>query len=336
MEAKIIGRPGCGKTTLLDALSEGRAHSGVAAVKVVDRRVLALSEIFRPRKTTFAEVRCREAEWTPGEGRRGQMARYIDGLTGAEVFLHVVRAFDNPMLGAETTPAADLSLLDQELVLADLTAIERVFERARKQPLGEIVKKTLERCQALLEDEIPLRNADLDEAALEQLRGYAFRTLVPQVVLVNTSADGDADVAEIETLADGRQVVAFPVSEAREVAELSAEEQLEFAQAMGLPGTAAEVVTQAIFRQMGLVSFFTVGEDEVRAWPIKKGSVARRAAGVIHSDLERGFIRAETVSYDAFLEHGTLKACRDAGVLRLEGKDYVVEDGDIINVRFNV
>jgi ribosome-binding ATPase YchF (GTP1/OBG family) len=131
--------------------------------------------------------------------------------------------------------------------------------------------------------------------------------------------------------------VAFPFADALEVARLSVEEQEEFAAALGLPGPAAEVVAQAAFAQLGLVSFLTTGSDEVRAWPIRAGETAREAAGAIHSDIERGFIRAEVVSYTDFMSHGgNMKACRDAGVLRIEGKDYVVADGDIINFRFNV
>jgi hypothetical protein len=147
---------------------------------------------------------------------------------------------------------------------------------------------------------------------------------------------GDAIEATLADLAHGRQIVAFPFPEAAEVAELSPAEQLEFAEAMGLPGPAADIVSHAAFSQMGLISFFTVGDDEVRAWPVRQGTHARQAAGAVHSDIERGFIRAEVVDHETLLEAGSLKACRDTGSLRIEGKEYEVVDGDVIHYRFNV
>jgi ribosome-binding ATPase YchF (GTP1/OBG family) len=155
------------------------------------------------------------------------------------------------------------------------------------------------------------------------------------VLLVNSTEDTPFDASGMDI--GSRRALAFPFPHAKEVAELPPLEQLEFAEALGLPGPTTEVVTRAILEEMGLLSFFTVGEDEVRAWPVRRGSTAVQAAGAIHSDLARGFIRAETVSYEDFMAHGgSLKACRDAGVLRLEGKEYQVADGDILNIRFNV
>jgi ribosome-binding ATPase YchF (GTP1/OBG family) len=294
-----------------------------------------LSDIWKPKKTTFAEIRVREAEWPRSDTRKGEMATYLESLVPAEVILHVVRAFVDPLVGAAPTPGSDLDTLDHELVLFDLLAIERVFDRAKKQPIPDPVRNLLVRCQGVLENETPLRSMTIEESDLALIRGYGFRTLIPQVIVVNTPAGGAEAQGEIASRAAGREVVAFPFSEAAEVATLAHEEQREFAEALGLPGPPAEIVTRAVFAQMGLISFFTVGEDEVRAWPIRRGANARKAAGVIHSDLERGFIRAETVSYEEFVARGDMKGCRDAGTLRLEGKDYVVADGDIVHVRFN-
>jgi hypothetical protein len=337
VEAKIVGLRGSGKSALLEALAAGAAgSSGIVSVKVADSRIRKLSEMWSPKKTTFAEFRTREADWPQGDGKKAEMTRYLDSLAGADVFLHVVRAFDNPMLGTDVTPVADLHALDGEFIMGDLLAIERAFERDRKQPMSGNLKKALGHAKECLEAETPLREVAFDETDLREMRGYSFLTLVPQVVVANTSSEVDVDLGAIEGAARGRKLVAFPVDAAREVAELTAEERMEFAEALGLPGPADEVVTRAVFEEMGLVSFFTMGPDEVRAWPIQKGWNARRAAGVIHSDLERGFIRAETVSFDDFVAHGDTKKCRDAGVLRLEGKDYEVRDGDILNIRFNV
>lgn len=336
MDARIIGLRGCGKTTLLEALAEGHTGGGVASVKLHDSRLLKLAEIIQPGKTTFAEFQVHDVDWPRSEGRRSEMDRYFNSLQGANVCLHVIRAFDNPMLGAPPDPLRDLGELDSAFVLGDLVIIEAALERAKKQPLDEIKKQILVRCQEALEAETPLRDADLDANDLAAVKGYGFRTLIPQVVLVNTTEGAPFERTGCEAAAAPRDLVAFPFLEAREVAELSHDEQAEFARELGLPGPAAEIVTRAVFHQMGLITFFTVGPKEVRAWEVPRGATARQAAGAIHSDLERGFIRAETVSYDELVAHGSLKACRDAGVLRLEGKDYPVKDGDIITVRFNV
>jgi ribosome-binding ATPase len=336
LEARIIGLKGCGKTTLVAALAEGRGEGHIATVHVGDARVRALSEIFQPKKTTFAELRVREVAWPEASARKGEMERYLDALAGGQVYLHVLRAFDNPVLGAPVHPARDLEELDREFLLFDLIRVERALERAKKAPLPDIGKKALDRCREVLESETPLREVDLDEAHSAFVRGYQFLTLIPQLLVVNTESEAAWEAMNLEAQARGRSVLAFPFVEALEVARLSLEEQKEFALALGLPGPAAEVVARAAFAQLGLISFLTTGSDEVRAWPIRAGETAREAAGAVHSDIQRGFIRAEVVSFDDFMSHGSMKACREAGVLRIEGKDYVVTDGDIINFRFNV
>jgi ribosome-binding ATPase YchF (GTP1/OBG family) len=336
VEARIIGLKGCGKTTLVSALAEGRGEGHIATVHVGDSRVRTLSEVFEPKKTTFAEFKVREVAWPEASSRKGEMERYLDALAGGQVYLHVLRAFDNPALGEAVHPEQDLEELDREFLLFDLIRVERALERAKKAPLPDIGKKALDRCREVLEAETPLREVDLDESHAAFIRGYQFLTLIPQLVVVNTGGEGSWEASLPDERRRGRQVLAFPFGEALEVARLSLEEQAEYALALGLPGPAAEVVARAAFAQLGLISFLTTGPDEVRAWPIRAGETAREAAGAVHSDIQRGFIRAEVVSFDDFMRHGSMKACRDAGVLRIEGKDYVVADGDIINFRFNV
>lgn len=337
MEARIIGLKGCGKTTLVAALAEGRGEGHVATVHVGDPRVRTLSEIFRPKKTTFAEFKVQEVAWPEASARKGQMERYLDSLAGGALYLQVLRAFDSDILGEPAHPESDLDELDREFLLFDLIRVERAFERAKKAPLPDLGKKALARCQEALESEIPLREVDFDDGQLSFVRGYQFLTLTPQLLLVNTESDGVWDISVLGQRVRDRRVVAFPFPDALEVARLSTEEQEEYAAALGLPGPAAEVVARAAFAQLGLISFLTTGSDEVRAWPIRAGETAREAAGAIHSDIQRGFIRAEVVSFEDFMSHGAnMKTCRDAGVLRIEGKDYVVADGDIINFRFNV
>ncbi len=342
MEARIIGLKGCGKTTLVSALAEGRGEGHVATVHVGDPRVRTLSEIFQPKKTTFAEFRVQEVAWPEASARKGEMERYLDALAGGQLYIQVLRAFDSASLGEPAHPEADLEELDREFLLFDLIRIERAFERAKKAPLPDAGSKALSRCQEALEADLPLREVDFDESQLSFIRGYQFLTLIPQLLVVNIESEGSGsgpgwDASALELSARGRHVMAFPFPDALEVARLSVDEQQEFAAALGLPGPAAEVVAQAAFAQLGLISFLTTGSDEVRAWPVRAGETARQAAGAIHSDIQRGFIRAEVVSFADFMSHGgNMKACRDAGVLRIEGKDYLVADGDIINFRFNV
>jgi len=337
LEARTIGLKGCGKTTLVAALAEGRGEGHIATVHVGDPRVRTLSEIFQPKKTTFAEFKVQEVAWIEASARKGEMERYLDALAGGQLYLHVIRAFDSAILGEPAHPEIDLEELDHEFLLSDLIRIERAFERAKKAPMPEAGKKALTRCQEALEAEVPLREVAFEETQLGFIKGYQFLTLTPQLLVVNTESEGSWDPVGLEPLARGRRILAFPFPEAAEVARLSVEEQQEYAAALGLPGPAAEVVAQAAFEQLGLISFLTTGSDEVRAWPIRAGETAREAAGAIHSDIQRGFIRAEVVSYSDFMSHGgNMKACRDAGVLRIEGKDYIVQDGDIINFRFNV
>jgi ribosome-binding ATPase YchF (GTP1/OBG family) len=337
VEARIIGLQGSGKSTLLEALAEGHSGSGMASVKVADTRLRNLAGIFTPRKTTFAEFHVRDVDWPRREGRRSEMDRFFASLQGTHVFLHVLRAFDNPALGTPPDPGRDLAELDGAFALGDLVIADTALERARKQPMDEITKRALTHCREALDHETPVRLLTLDDAERRALRTYGLRTMVPQVILVNLPA-GSVEQARssLGESAHGRDVVALPFLDAREVAELSHEEQAEFAQALGLPGPAGEVVTRTVIHQMGLITFFTVGPVEVRAWEITRGSTAREAAGSIHSDMERGFIRAEVVAYHDFMAHGSMKACRDAGVLRLEGRDYIVADGDIMTVRFSV
>lgn len=334
MEARIVGLRGSGASTLMAALGGGQADGAVATVRVGDPRVRLLSDMFHPKKTTFGEFKIRVADRPAATGRRGEMDRYLIGLAGAQLFLHVVRAFENPMLSQEPDPVRDLQELDQEFLMADLIAVERAFEKAKKAKLSELGRRSLDRAKTLLDQERPLRQASLPEEERAFLLPYSLLTLVPQVIILNV--ESAAEPPDLGDAAAERLAIAIPLKDAAEVASLSADEQEEFARELGLAGLAADLVTRAAFEQMGLISFFTVGEDEVRAWPIHRGYTARRAAGTIHSDIERGFIRAEVVGYDTFLELGSLKACREAGVLRLEGKDYVVQDGDIMNFRFNV
>ena len=184
--------------------------------------------------------------------------------------------------------------------------------------------------------ETPLREVEFEETDLAFVRGYQFLTLTPQLLVLNTESGAAPDTAVLEGPARGRRMLAFPFPDALEVAELSVEEQAEYAAALGLPGPAADVVAQAAFEELGLISFLTSGSDEVRAWPIRKGETAKEAAGAIHSDFERGFIRAEIYSVTDLEQFKSEAAIKHAGKFRVEGKNYVMKDSDVCHFLFNV
>ena len=264
-----------------------------------------------------------------------------------DALVHVVRAFENDGVPARSNridAARDLVDFDLELSMLDTMVIEKRVQKLEKERKKdkelEILSKLLEAFEG---GEKPARTMGLDEATLASLSGFQLLSLKPQLVLLNVgddddAADVDALVAQLEAEAKPRgiEVIALRANIETEIAQLPTDDQQTFLEDLGLTETARARFIRACYAMLDLISFFTVGEDEVRAWTIKNGTPAVRAAGKIHSDLERGFIRAETVAYDDFIPLGKLSKCRDAGKLRLEGKEYVVKDGDIINVRFNV
>ncbi len=341
MDVTIIGLPRTGKSTLLQALAGADLPGGgIATVRVPDERLDELTKIFNPKKEIFVEIRAREAAW-PGVGesrRKSEMERYINAIRGSQLFIHVVAATQTPMMSDPADPSRDLKKLDDEMIFSDLVGIERILEQSRKATLEPNQKKLLERFKKILEQDRPLWTTELSEQEKAMVTGYNLITLTPQLVVVNTNEDDDAQYDEdrFGGRLYGRLAASLCFTTAREVSLLPPEEQELFAQEMGLDGPAAARVSAEAFKQLDLISFLTVGEDECRAWAIRRGTVAKSAAGVIHTDFEKGFIRAAVVSYEEFMERKSLKACREAGVLRLEGKEYVVQDGDIIEFRFNV
>lgn len=303
-------------------------------MRVPDERIDILSDIFKPKKTIFAEIRMQEIPWTGAEGsnRRSAAEKYVKCLAGAELLIHVVRAFENPYLADSVDPKRDLSKLDQEMILADLVACENVLERHKKRPAEPNVLEAVKKAKDALEQERFLSTVPLSDDEKKHLGGFGLSTMMNQMILINT--------AENELLSqfdnDFRTILTVPLGLAKEVSELPPEEQIDFLADVGLTEPLVNHITREIYSMMNLISFFTVGEDEVRAWTIPANTVAQKAAGKIHTDLERGFIRAEVVDYKTFMGTKSLKACKEAGTLRIEGKNYIVQDGDIINVRFNV
>ncbi|MCY4381804.1 MAG: DUF933 domain-containing protein [Nitrospinae bacterium] len=351
MKIGIIGPAASGKTTLFNALTGGAASTGgygaarvnIGAAAVADARVDSLSGVFNPKKTTYAGVNFVDAG--VGDGGAAKSGEAIpQALEGADALLVVVRAFEDagvPHPRESIDPARDLADVRFDLMLRDLSVVERRMERLAK--LVRVKKDAAEaaefallgRIREVLEDSRPVRSLDLGEEETRIIKGFGFLSAKPILVVVNVGEDqlGEADAfARLK----GETPVALAARLEEELAQLPGEEQAEFLADYDLESSALDKVVQASFDLLNLRCFFTVGEDEVRSWPVRAGTIALHAAGTIHSDLERGFIRAEVISYPDFMAAGSLSAARDRGTLRLEGKDYIVKDGDIFHVRFNV
>jgi hypothetical protein len=263
----------------------------------------------------------------------------IARLRDVDALVEVVRGFPD-LAGESATPVADLEAFAAELVLADLAVVEKRMERLKKEKGHERERALLERIGPLLEAGTPLRTLGLGPEDRTQLAGFAFLSLRPLLVVLNVpesevGAAVPADVAE-RAKAEGAEVIALSAQVEAEVAQLDTGDRAAFLADLGLTESARERFIRASYALLDLISLLTAGEDECRAWPIRRGTIAVKAAGRIHSDIERGFIRAEVVAYEDFIRLGSEAKCREAGKLRLEGKEYVVRDGDIVHFRFAV
>ncbi|MBS3758624.1 MAG: YchF family ATPase [Desulfobacterales bacterium] len=344
MKLGIIGLPVSGKKTVFEALTHGFAHTGdksedrLGTIHVPDERIDALSRMYQPKKTIYAQVEYflpgKTGQKSPGDKAETAWTAVRD----MDALIHVVRNFR--MFGLEApAPEADFLKLDQELILSDLAIVERRLERMEAEgkkgkPVDTDERELLERSRRLLESEKPLRN-DPDLASAPQLRGYAFLSAKPVLVLFNNE-DEDTELPEIKNGLSREECLVIRGKLEHELAQMTDEEAAELLTEFDIAASAADRVIQKSYTILGLISFFTVGEDEVRAWTIQNGTVAVEAAGVIHTDMKKGFIRAETISYEDLMAAGSMNAAKKKGTLRLEGKTYPVKDGDIINFRFNV
>ena len=360
MKICLVGLPLSGKSTLFSALTGQAAAPAavkgpeqVAVVKVPDDRIEVLNEIFKPRKKTPAAIEFTDiAGLAAGEPRAaGLSEQLLARLRAADALLFVVRAFGDPALPhplGSVDPLRDLRALETEMLLADLGIIEGRMEKLAKQIAAKKSDRdvrelaALGRCRERLESETPLRWVDLAPDDEILLRGYRFLSQKPLIAAVNLGegdAGREADVlAPFAPWAEGPRsaVIGLSARLEMEIRQLPPAEARAFLADFGIDRPALDKLIATSFRLMGLASFFTVGSDEVKAWTIREGTRAAQAAGVIHSDIERGFIRAEVVPFEDFAACRTIAECRTAGALRLEGKDYPVRDGDIINFRFAV
>ena len=365
MQLGILGLPKVGKTTLFNTLTSGeeatgkfhaskRTHLGTA--KVPDPRLLQLSDLYRPKATIPATVDYVDIPGMrhPGGGQAehgggGGESLDLDKLRTVDALMHVVRAFDDPELPrpeGSTDPASDVETVDLELILADHEIVERRLARLAKSAKGGL-KPDEARQQQLLQDvvlpaldaEKPMREIDLAPDDEKLLRGFQLLSAKPILLVLNVEEDQVAsvtpeDLGVATTKYVGALVVSAPIEQ--EISRLEADEQADFLSELGLTEPSLDRVVRASYQLLGLISFFTVGDKEVRAWTIRRETRARDAGRVIHSDIQRGFIRAEVIPWDDLLRLGSLPAARDQGLLRLEGKDYVVQDGEVVHFRFNV
>jgi GTP-binding protein YchF len=299
-----------------------------------------LSRIFSPKKTTYAEINFCDIPGEHGAEKKGLSIKALQQIREQEALCLVLRDFSSPAVEGTPDPLHDLEAFHLECIFADLQVIERRLDRMRKEHASKQEQAVFERMKHTLEARLPLRSIPAKELDRIPLRGYAFLTDRPLLVAVNRDEARAAEPMEselgsrIEALSAAGLVLSASVE--AEIAGLEPAEQAAFLEDLGLKEPALARFIRAAYGLLDLISFFTVGEDEVRAWPIRRGTMARQAAGRIHSDLERGFIRAEVIPYPIFIEHGSEAAVKHAGRLHVEGKDYVVSDGDIVHVRFNV
>lgn len=359
MQIGIIGLPNSSKTTVFNALTRGNAATTsvpataaevhTAMVDVPDPRVRALCDLFRPRKTTYAQVQYNDiAGLAPGVGKNGGIpGPLLNAISQNDALVHVVRAFQDDTVSHEGAvhPTHDLAALDTELLLSDLLSIEARLERLQKdlhatqasrREAAAREQALLLRLKQALEAEMPLRDLELEPEEVKRLRGFAFLTLKPVLVVLNIGDNGEEVMTPLRYEHRCTQVLELRGRLEMEIAQMDGEEAQAFLREYGISEPTLNRLIRSSYQLLGLQSFFTVGDDEVRAWTVRRGATAVEAAGAIHSDLARGFIRAEVVSYDDLVAAGSLAAAKERGDLRLQGKNYTVQDGDVLNIRFNV
>lgn len=369
MKLAIIGLSNSGKTTVFNALTgqniettiyptvSGEPHLGV--VKVPDARLDRLAEIYKPKKTTHATVEYIDfIGLTKGDVEQNR--KVFDMIKDADAVVHVVRSFEDESVSHpmnDINPLRDIETVELELIFGDLEFVEKRLQRMdegakRGKKPNEAEKKLLLKCKDALESEIPLRGIAFDEEEQKIMRPLQFISIKPEVVLLNFGEKEINTEKENNLLKEagkyfGRSNENSQLSTHCSILSLCGRIEMEIAQMergdaeaflddLGIKEPALNKLIRVSYELLGLISFLTAGEDEVRAWTIARGDNAQRAAGKIHSDIERGFIRAEVVGYDDFIATGGMHAAKDKGLLRLEGKTYEVKDGDIINFRFNV
>jgi GTP-binding protein YchF len=373
MKLIITGFSNSGKTTVFNSLTgqdletttyptsisaEFEPHPGI--VKIPDARIVKLSEIYGPKKTTYATVEYIDYLGITSAAAGGDVSQNVkvfNLIKDTDAVVHAVRAFENESiihpLGS-VNPVRDVTSFEAELILGDLDFVEKRLEKIEQQEKRgkkqeEADKKLLLKCKSALEEEKSLRNIEFTDEERRLMLPYQFLSTMPEIIVLNID-ESDLNSAKVKKYQDEIEayfretgqgiippVIILCGKIEMEIAQLPSDEAEVFLEDLGIDEPAMHRLCQISYKALGLISFFTVGDDEVRAWTIKKGTIAHNAAGKIHSDIERGFIRAETVGYEDFISSGeSMQAVKEKGLARLEGKAYLVKDGDIINFKFNV
>ena len=351
MKLGIIGLERSGKTTVFNAMTGagkevgtfGKIEAHIAVVKVPDTRIDHLTELYNPKKTVYADI---EFVDIPGSINDSSDAKIIAAAREVDAFVFVIRAFENPNVPHpldSNDALRDLEQIRTGLIVADMTIAEKRIERLKKsidKGAGSQDEKlelsSLEKVMKSLENEQPASETALTDLEEKSIRSFQFLTLKPYLTLLNVSDDALHVEETVKTVSQIPNCMAICANIEMEIRQLDEPDRKAFLDDLGIKELSLNTFIKTAYDTLGLISFFTVGEDEVRAWTITKGTPAVTAAGKIHSDLERGFIRAEVFSYTDLQTHGTERGVKNAGLFRLEGKDYIVSDGDIISIKFNV
>ncbi len=356
MKIGLIGLPNSGKTTIFNALTKSRAEvtsyantknePNLAVIDVIDERVVRLSEMYQPKKTTYATIEVIDFVGLSEGSARGEAfsGTAMGVIKRVDAIALVIRNFEDGLMGAPS-PLDDLDQIEIEMLMSDLVIAEKRLERIAgsiqrglKTDALLAEEKVLKKIAAGLNENRPVRSIEIDCEEQKLIRGFQFLTQKPLMVVLNSPEESFGRNSEIiEKMRNGREVIEFAGKFEMELSRLDDEEEIRmFMEDIGISESARDRLTQLAYALLGYISFFTVGSDEVRAWTIHRGDTAIEAAGAIHSDLSRGFIRAECFSYNDLMECGSEKAIREKGRFRLEGKNYVVQDRDILSIRFSL
>ena len=355
MQLGIIGLPQSGKTTIFNTLTHGdqpigaavgRMEVHTAVIDVPDERVDRLSEMFNPKKTVYAKVTYADIAGLGSAADKGEISgQLLNQLTQMDGFIEVVHCFESPLVPhvhGSVDPARDIQLMDEELLLNDQIMVERKLERLAEEhkkgggrEKGVIDREItlFEKLQDALSSAIPLRDIQLTVEEEKVLSGFGFLSRKPLLILLNLG-EGQSQ-PEIQYDHQRSQIVSLQGKLEMDLGQLSDEDAALFMDEYGIEDLGLSRMIRSSYELLGLLSFFTVGEDEVRAWTVRRGALAPEAAGEVHTDMQKGFIRAEVISYDELMEAGSMAEGRSKGKLRLEGKQYLVQDGDIISIRFS-
>jgi ribosome-binding ATPase len=340
MRVALVGAPYSGKTLIFETLTGleiGKKEENIGSIKVPDERIEYLNNLYKPKKKVLAEIII--SDFNVQDDKKSIINPKVKNLVQkADILIFILRNFNSELSDTPVDPVTEYKKLKDEIIISDCLVIEKRVEKEEKErknlPEIPIIKKL----NKIIENSKFPSDNDFFTEELKMISNYSFLSLKKFIVAVNQEEGNNEIPQELKKILDEDNISYFPISAVleNELNKIPHEEQASFLKEYGLQESASNRFVKHIFKKLGLISFLTTGEDEVRAWPIKDGTPASQAAGKIHSDIEKGFIRAEVISYDEFIKYNSEAECKKAGKFRLEGRDYIVKDGDIISFRFNI